>query len=943
MFRLKNPPPIFVGRSEEITQLRSAMRRGHLTTISGPGGIGKTSLVLQALSELGPDVVKRAISLAVSPRDVTGDELATSLLGALRRLAGASSSPAGALADPESFFATCIDLADEHDALVVIDDAHEARSPLLSGLFEAVTAYARKARFIVTSRVELDVAGADGQSIRLGPMSARDLLDLALAWSPALPLREAEEAARDAEGSPFWLKQRLAIGRGSAGSLGREILGSVPDGAAMWLRLLSRLEAPLPLEALSPLAPSAPPLSEALPLLEARGLVETTSTGLRLHAVARLAIRSSAAPPPHEIEALMSALAASPWPGAVLEAVRAYLESGQRDRAAALLTSVIDEAARAGLAPRLWQILEGTTDEMFRGFRLRAAVEIGGGRAIEWAVSQPVPARPQDRLAWTKALGYAGRLLEAAEAAHELAAESARVSDEIAFEALFFGVRCLVTMGRGKLALERAQRAAFAMTPERRASLDAWCARAHLLAGADEAALRIVTHQGSVSSLPDAAREDVEIQRAIVLCELGRARAARLSLVRAGPASLTSPEVRGAQRRLVRETALAVELGRLDQVDDAVGSLRRHAAGSAELSALLAMIDLRLAATRGDTHQGDASLRDLRRHATVLKSTYWDAWLPAGAHLWAIVTAERYEAQATPGSTLPISRALAALHEVVSEGVTRLLEREPVGPRVDAAVVLRLAASRAALLRGDLAAARDEAAAAIDLAEEHELELWAWEARLGLADALLLSGSPDLDVVARQIAGWAELARAPRFAHEARFYRAACGAHDPDATVMDELARSGKGAVAAVRRSRALFGFQEPLDRVDLRVVAALGRRMGMEHVSDDHAYRAGLLLDTRRSRVRLPAGGEVDLGGKPLSMRLLVTLFERGGAASKAELVRAVWSRADYHPLRDDKRLQVAIGRLRVALGDDVADPQLVLTTPDGYRFPPLLPVHRV
>ena len=88
-----------------------------------------------------------------------------------------------------------------------------------------------------------------------------------------------------------------------------------------------------------------------------------------------------------------------------------------------------------------------------------------------------------------------------------------------------------------------------------------------------------------------------------------------------------------------------------------------------------------------------------------------------------------------------------------------------------------------------------------------------------------------------------------------------------------------------------------------------------------------------------LPDGRAVDVSRKPIALKILTTLFEGGGAASKEALAASVWGVADYHPLRDDKRLQVAISRLRTLLEDDA----ILETTEDGYRFPLHVGAYRV
>ncbi len=939
--RLPNPPTTFVGREPELAFVREATARGRVVLVSGPGGIGKTALVRQVLFSMGRDAVERAIALSVGPSDASAEELVIELLGALARATGRR-APRGILSSESELFATCVDLADRAGALVVIDDAHHTTAPLFAELLSSVAGYARSSRFLVTSRSELIVDGAEGQTITVGPMSDGELAMLAQVWSRGLSERAARAAAADAEGSPFWLRQRLAAGRGASASLRRTILDGLDPAATAWTRSLAWIEAPVPVRALDDFAPGRPPLASIAGALERRGLLERTSDGVRLAAVARSVLREGDALD-DERALLAAALMRSAAPAATVEALRLQLALGLGREAETVTDERLGLVLAAGLAPRLWQVLERTSRPRFARIKLRTAVELGGGRALAWALGSEMPSEPVDRLAWIRVRGYAGRLAEASREADALVEALAGVGDEVAFEAWYFSIRCLVTLGLSGPALARCARDDLATTDDRCALIDGWRARALVLAGADRAALELVERlETNIAVCADAVRQDVQIQRAIVLLELGRVAAAHAAFDEVASGYDQSSELRGAQRRLVRETTIAVEMGNLSAAERTVATLDAAAVDSAELSLLLARIRLRIAVARGDGPRAAAALRDLDRNAGVLDSAYWQAWIPGAKYAWALLVAEPADAGSPADAPLvPLARALAALHEVVSTGRTTKLDDTLPTERIDAAVVSRMAASRAALLANEPALARDEAFAAISLAEAHGLALWGAEARLALADALLVMGPSSVSEVADWLGAFAERSGSLRFANEAAFYRAC--SREPELGPFDSLARSEAGAVAATRRSRALLGFGSKLDRVDRAVTDQLAGRIGMQHVREGASYRAGLLLDTRRGRARLPDGAEIDLGGKPLSMRLLLTLFERGGAASKADLVKAAWSLADYHPFRDDKRLQVAMGRLRSVLRDDQAEPRLIVTTADGYRFASALPVHRI
>ena len=54
------------------------------------------------------------------------------------------------------------------------------------------------------------------------------------------------------------------------------------------------------------------------------------------------------------------------------------------------------------------------------------------------------------------------------------------------------------------------------------------------------------------------------------------------------------------------------------------------------------------------------------------------------------------------------------------------------------------------------------------------------------------------------------------------------------------------------------------------------------------------------------------------------------------------MWKVRDYNRLRDDKRMQVAVHKLRALLEDDVEAPSRLVTTADGYAFGGRDPVRR-
>src|SRR5262249_44040121 len=137
---------------------------------------------------------------------------------------------------------------------------------------------------------------------------------------------------------------------------------------------------------------------------------------------------------------------------------------------------------------------------------------------------------------------------------------------------------------------------------------------------------------------------------------------------------------------------------------------------------------------------------------------------------------------------------------------------------------------------------------------------------------------------------------------------------------LDEIAGADAVAPVAARRAQALLGASPALDVIDRLVLSAAQRRpgwAGLERPCSSSEARAAWGLDEERCEVWLPEGRTVDLRPTPLLLRLLGALADAGGAASKEVLVTAAWGEREYHPLRHDNRLQVAMRKLRRLVED--------------------------
>jgi hypothetical protein len=410
--------------------------------------------------------------------------------------------------------------------------------------------------------------------------------------------------------------------------------------------------------------------------------------------------------------------------------------------------------------------------------------------------------------------------------------------------------------------------------------------------------------------------------------------------VRAKSEGLVSVAQRSVRLRLVRGSLFALELGRFEEARRLLDELGRVAHRSEELFVFHSMNEFRYWAAIGDFVTAEAHLAALQRGVTTAKSGYWSSWGASPSHYLGVIAARPFEEDfAARPTDFSLTRALGAWHEVRATGRTTRLDAEKDTEVLDSAIVLWLARSNAATVRGDGGAAAAHATTAIALAEEEGLVLWQADGLLTLAEALAASGSAQLGGVALELERVATKLGAARYLHEAELFKELARGADADPARLDRFAAE-RSPTAAARRSRALLGGDAELDQVDAKVVArARSSSVRPVRVTAGGSARPGLGFDSRRSRVWLPNGTSVDLSRKPVAMKILLALLDGTGRATKEELALKVWSIDDYHPLRDDKRLQVAIGRLRALLGDE----SLVETTEDGYRIAPDVPAYRV
>ena len=163
----------FIGRRRELSQVRDALERYRLVTLSGVGGVGKTRL---------------ALHLAADLRRSFADGVWLVELSALRNAELLARTVAASLGLPDQAAGDPVELLSDHLAerhLLLILDTCEHLVDACAKLAEALLRAAPRLRILATSREPLDVGGE--QALLISPLEVPDS-DKAAAGSDSVAL-----------------------------------------------------------------------------------------------------------------------------------------------------------------------------------------------------------------------------------------------------------------------------------------------------------------------------------------------------------------------------------------------------------------------------------------------------------------------------------------------------------------------------------------------------------------------------------------------------------------------------------------------------------------------------------------------------------------------------------------------------------------------------------
>ncbi len=406
----------------------------------------------------------------------------------------------------------------------------------------------------------------------------------------------------------------------------------------------------------------------------------------------------------------------------------------------------------------------------------------------------------------------------------------------------------------------------------------------------------------------------------------------------AGRATLdTNDQLHASYVQLDGIANLSIARGKLDEAEQTLGRLLRGSPSGGTYAIIARLLDLERRIAAGALADVPRALEDL------LATTRAENPL---VHGWCLDTRERLAILRASREELPleldgspvgsVARSLLALRRALRRARWGEPHDLPDPLDVEGRIVRSLVLATDALVAGRDAI--EDARAAVDVAATHGWGVRECEARLLLAEALLVGGEPRRALVeARNVARKASTMTSARFESEARALVALVDEPPIDAATLEELAVSEDVAPQASRRARALLANDSAsLDAADERVLAAARARASIDlvRVRAGAPHRRGWGLDLRRGTAWLPDGRRVSFARHALLARVLEVLARHDGVATFEELAREVWQRRAFHPLHDGNRIRVTLHRLRALVEDDPQRPERIVLGPAAYSL---------
>jgi hypothetical protein len=950
-YRLPNPPPIFVGRRAEIDLLAATAKRGPVCFVHGLGGLGKTSLVLRMIHDRLPADVERALFLGLRPSDPLTDARVTVIRACASVLGVTSLDWSTLLADGEALTTTALDLADEGGFAIVLDDMHHADPASMRHLLAAAARHGRRARWIGTTRIDPEVDELRGQSIRLGALSDAELVELAQACTANLHPRALARVVERALGSP-WRAHALLSDRDATGDE-LDFLSTISPEAVRYVETLAALRAPLPTSCLQKIVDL--PDTESRLTLQRRGVLESTGGEYRLHDVARTLVRRSMTP--DKLAALeraaTRALSSESDPASVVERLRLLTGLAQWDEADALLASHFGELVKDGYTGDLQLLLDAVASPVLARWRIRCVVELAEPTLLAEA-TEPAPQTPDDRLAWVRVLFLRGELVAVRERARQILESDEGLGDRdpsVAFRVAILLARSLLATGEGGRALALLESLPAGNDDERAIRSSSLIETYLVVRRFGDVVREIDALMGMRASLSIATRREVGRHLIVIFVQYGWLRRAAELLERwvMNPEGLSIPV---APSRFDSFHELLIQLGRceFEKARRLLESLQSFASETSVWQAKARTMELVRRFAVGEFAAIDGAFDEALAGAARLGLSFDYGLCLAVRDAVAIVRGAPGPLLAFPPGLASVRGTglnLARVRRAIRYGQESMTEQQQAWWEQSDKVLIGRAKllSRMARIEAGIAAGAIEpivplAEETIAKASDDGWVLTELDVRQLHCEALLLLGRDEaLGQAAGKLLELAVRCGSRRFEAHARFHALVARERAPTFMALELAAQQTDVAPDLARRARALLGCDAPLDVIDAKLVGVLAQRAGARCKTfgppssvDPSGGTFG--IDGRTCAVWSSDGRTIDMSDRKTLFGILTAIAECDGHATKADLARRVWNIEDYHPLRDDKRIQVTVRKLRMVIEDDPSAPVRVVTTDEGYAF---------
>lgn len=932
---IPNTPIYFTGRNDELNRINVLLERGPLAILSGPEGIGKTALALAAANQTFAVDGNRAIFIGLRPGP-PAEDVRLQIIRNLVNTFFEHDADWSTVGGEDELDGALIELAEVGQAHVLLDDLHHAGESAAESLLVLLARYARRSRWIVTSCARPRAFALAPQVVELAGLPDDAMYHIMDMAAPALSGAERANVVASAAGSP-WLLQQVLANPGDDGTSGR-VFESLPDEAIRFLKAILPIDRALPVDLLQGFTQQ--PIHDMLTTLERRGLIQSSYGLYRIHDVVRRLLTRYSAPLRSDGLAAGRPLATQGEPDVMLEGVRLLMLAGAVDDVLVMLKDLGEVLIETGHAPRMWQLLVLSEDPRLNVWRLRCAVAIGQPSLLN-EVSTPRTQDPHIMILWCRSLLIRGKCEEALDLATTLTATMERSQDsgysQVRVSAGLLVVECLSKLRRYDLARSVLSEVE-AADQTSQTLVDSWNIYLKAVTGnIEKESFGISSLTSRALSLPTAGgvRAQALNNLAKVLGLIGRPSDAynisKHIISRCIPNS----------KNVSTHFAIAMDLARFKDARDLLARLEPFYSDKMAFEKSICIHKIFYQFCTGDVELMSNSI------------SYWAVELERTSNLYCLEALRRVE------TLYKMARADSPPYDS-SDLLVRVRPTEDTrilwGRLYNIRWMCRWGRSNPDLLisevdeyetgRVDTLLVENNPASALDLCDRIVSKLVsvgllavAMDMQQMRCDALLMMGRWDeLRTFCLSLYQEAVAAGFLRIAGEAEFFQAFGPNGRVDWGLLDRLASTKHPGPIAMRRAQVILGDCAQLDMVDHRVLGALREQFEIRPAVSlslrDGTVSERWILAEDEHRVWLPGDRSQSLSERHQLWALLVALFEGGGAAKKEDLVRQVWGEREYHPLRHDNRLHVAIRKLRNLIEDDPARPCRVVTTLVGYAL---------